>query len=342
MNRSCRRGFTLVELLVVIAIIGVLIALLLPAVQAAREAARRAHCVNNIKQLTLAAHLLEGQHRHYPYGMGPRTFHIRPASRGCYRRSTIMELLPYLEHRGTYDAIDFSIDNCLDEYVAKNGPTFRTRLSIVLCPSSEDGIIFDDRGHNTHYVGNLGTESNAMSPRANGVFYNNSRVRPRDITDGLSRTDMFSELALVDRRVPGNGFIPYSAGWTDSRFFPADSLNTPEALVAACKNHLASAQAPEYTANSANFWAVAGYNLFNHLLPPNHLMCVCYRETDVPGSNGGRGAYPHGVFSPTSRHPGGVNVSLCDGSVRFVTDTVDMAIWRAAGTRNGGEATAGY
>jgi len=255
-----------------------------------------------------------------------------------------MRLLPNVEHGAIYDAIDFSIDNCRDDYVRVNGPIFRTRIPELLCPSSEDGLILDDRGHNSHYVGNLGTEWNTASQEADGVFFDVSRIRPKDITDGLSHTTMFSERLLTETPSPEvNGHlneeaVAFFSGWTDSRYFqPQDRFPTKESLVSACAQHLNSKSDLEYSPTVSNFWSCAGNNLFNHLLPPNHITCVNYGETYIYGDPTLRGSYPRGSFSPTSRHPGGVNVAMCDGSVDFVQDVVDLVTWRALGSRNGEE-----
>jgi prepilin-type N-terminal cleavage/methylation domain-containing protein/prepilin-type processing-associated H-X9-DG protein len=341
-GKQPRAGFTLIELLVVIAVVGVLVALLLPAIQSAREAARRTQCISQLKQLALAAHEFEVQYGHYPYGTGPRTFVHRGPQHGCYRAITVLRLLPNLEQGSIYDAIDFSIDNCLDRYVHENWPVFRLRIPVLLCPSSEDGLIIDDRGHNSHYVANMGTEWNTISQASDGVFYDMSRTRPKDIMDGLSKTTMFSERALTKTPTadingrPNETPIPYWPGWTDIRFFPEGKFERSDELVNACVHHLASASSPEYHPLVTNWWGSTGYQLFNHLLPPNHISCVSYKWTPFPGSGGG-GSYPHGSYSPTSRHPGGVNVAMCDGSVHFVQDDIDLTAWRAVGSRNGGE-----
>jgi prepilin-type N-terminal cleavage/methylation domain-containing protein/prepilin-type processing-associated H-X9-DG protein len=342
-------GFTLVELLVTISIIGTLVALLLPAVQSAREAARRTQCANQLKQLSLAAHEFEGQFGHYPYGMGPRTFIYKTARHGCYRPSTVLQLLANLERGSIYDGIDFSVDNCLNDFVRVNGPIFRTRLAELLCPSSDEGLVIDNRGHNSSYVGNLGTEWNAVSQKADGVFYDISRIKPKNINDGLSHTSMFSERLLSSTPSPDSDGIPnevalqFVAGWTDARFYQPEGLfSNPQSLVDACVHHMQTGDKLEYIPLVTNWWASAGYNLFNHLLAPNHIMCVNYGETFIYGDPQLAGSYPRGSYSPTSRHPGGVNVTMCDGSLHFVRDDIDLMTWRAIGSRNGEESVSEY
>jgi prepilin-type N-terminal cleavage/methylation domain-containing protein/prepilin-type processing-associated H-X9-DG protein len=338
-------AFTLVELLVVIAILGILVALLLPAIQSARESARRAQCMNQVKQITLAAHVFENQNHVYPNGMGLRTFLYRDSRRGCARQTTIMQLLPFLNETTIYNSIDLKIDNCDDNYVVANASIFNLSIPMLLCPSSDPGLSTGTHPGNSTYVGNFGTEWNTASQKGDGVFYDVSKTRPRDITDGLSHTTMFSERALIDHDTdPSGSPIAYLAGWTDERFFQDDraDLGTRESLIAACMHHLDTASAIEYYPMTGNSWSGAQYNLFNHLLPPNHIMCVEYRETFIYMNPNRPGEYPHGSFSPTSRHPSGVNVSMCDGSVQFVSDFIDLTTWRALGSRNGGESVSGY
>jgi prepilin-type N-terminal cleavage/methylation domain-containing protein/prepilin-type processing-associated H-X9-DG protein len=340
-RQANRTGFTLIELLVSIAIIGLLVALMLPAIQAAREAARRMQCTNNLKQLALAAHEYQLQQGSFPPGMGRRTFDYRPPSMGCCRATAQVKLLPYLEQRVLYDSIDFSVDNCRTDYPSINATAFRQRVPELLCPSSDDGLVVDDRGHNLHYVASLGTEWNTVSQDSDGIFYDVSRVRPKDVTDGLSHTAMFSERALTSDAEPEDNNVPTSfvAGWTDTRFFqPADKFaGKRQEFINACLNHTETANALEYHPFVTNFWGSAAYNLYNHSLPPNHIMCVNYQEAYLIDNPLLKGSYPFGSFSPTSRHRGGVNVALCDGSVTFVTDEVDLKVWQAAGSRNGEE-----
>jgi prepilin-type N-terminal cleavage/methylation domain-containing protein/prepilin-type processing-associated H-X9-DG protein len=337
-HKSLRSGFTLVELLIVIAIIGVLVALLLPAIQSAREAARRTQCVNHLKQIALGAHEYEGQHGHYPHGMGPRTFTFKGPQHGCYRATAQLRLLPNLEQGSLYQEIGFSIDNCLDDYVKKNAQWFRQRIPALLCPSSDEGLTIDDRGQNTHYVGNFGTKWNTVEceEKNDGVFYDVSEIRPADVTDGLSHTTMFSERSLSDSPGPDNNIaVPFSAGWTDTVYFASDRFSVQEDLIDACVHHL-NQGGTEYSPLVTNWWGSAGHNLYNHLLPPNHIMCVLYRQTCIYNDPSLRGHYPFGSYSPTSNHPGGVNVAMCDGSVHFVQDDVDLVTWREQGSRNGG------
>jgi prepilin-type N-terminal cleavage/methylation domain-containing protein/prepilin-type processing-associated H-X9-DG protein len=340
-RQSNGSGFTLIELLVSIAIIGLLVALMLPAIQAAREAARRVQCTNNLKQLALAAHEYQLQQGSLPPGMGRRTFDYRPASMGCCRATAQVRLLPYLEQRVLYDSINFSIDNCRTDFPKENETAFTQRVPELLCPSSDDGLVIDERGNNLHYVASLGTEWNTVSQESDGVFYDISHVRPKDITDGLSHTAMFSERALTSDADPIDNSVPvaYEAGWTDTRFFqPPDKYKDDRSsLVRDCENHTATSTTVEYHPYVSNFWGSTAYNLYNHILPPNHIMCVNYQETFIYGDESLRGSYPFGSFSPTSRHRGGVNVALCDGSVTFVPDEIDLKVWQAAGSRNGEE-----
>ncbi|MCA9036746.1 MAG: DUF1559 domain-containing protein [Planctomycetaceae bacterium] len=303
------RGFTLIELLVVIAIIAILIALLLPAVQQAREAARRTQCRNNLKQLGLALHNYHDVHLCFPFGHSDNN--------GKY--SAISQLLPYFEQGNVYALIDFSLPH--DH--ANNAVARLTELPMLRCPSDFENPLAS-RGGATNYMMNKGagvlwgapTGPNAILPAQNGVMYFGSRVRFRDITDGTSNTAAASERVLADGN---NGLVSPTA---DVFFSPAAPLNADEA-VQMCNavdiNDLAS-QFPLFMGAP---W-INGQHTYLHTNVPNSRSCGFFTI--------GRASMP-----PSSKHTGGVQVLLCDGSVRFASDNVSLVTWRALGTRNGGE-----
>lgn len=214
MKRSVA-AFALVELLVVIAIIGVLIGLLLPAVQAAREAARRTQCANNLKQVVLALHHHHDAKRHLPAGwtaFAPGT--LTPDPQGEPGWGWAAKILPYLEEGNTALRLNEQVrilDPMHDAVRITSVPTF-------LCPSEIGGPIFhlhDESGGEigelarANYVGNFGTGEIADAPsRGNGAFYHNSRVRFRDITDGLSQTLIVGERSGLHGESTWLGVIP--------------------------------------------------------------------------------------------------------------------------------------
>jgi prepilin-type N-terminal cleavage/methylation domain-containing protein/prepilin-type processing-associated H-X9-DG protein len=308
--RERRPGFTLIELLVVIAIIAVLIALLLPAVQAAREASRRAQCVNNLKQLGLAIHNYHDSRGTLP---GAELVHNGTSF------SALSHMLPGLEQSPLYNAINFSFANG----DPTNSTVLGTRVNTFICPSDVSDP-HPEYGGQTNYMADMGSWivwQAADGPNLgllppNGVFYGNSSTRFAEVTDGLSSTAFFSERILADFT---NGVISPIA---DVFFSPAQPT-TLDAAVQACQAVNILDPASQFPLFMGAPW-VNGQQVCLHVTGPNTRSCGFFTAL--------RASMP-----PSSRHPGGVNLLLGDGSVRFVKDTVSIAPWRALGTRNGGE-----
>ena len=303
------KGFTLIELLVVIAIIAILIALLLPAVQQAREAARRTQCKNNLKQLGLALHNYHDVHLCFPFGHEGTTKSF----------SAFSMLLPYLEQANIYNRIDFNVPVSH----ANNAVPLVIELSALRCPSDLANAL-PAIGGATNYFANKGsgvlwgtpTGPNAVLPAQNGVMYYGSKVRMADITDGTSNTAAMCERLLADGN---NGKVSPVA---DVFFSPASPLTADEA-VQICNaidiNNLAN-QFPLFMGAP---W-MNGQHTYLHTNVPNSRSCGFFLIN--------RASMP-----PSSRHTGGVQMLLCDGSVRFVTENINLGTWRAIGTRDGGE-----
>lgn len=302
-----RRAFTLVELLVVIAIIGVLVALLLPAVQSAREAARRMQCQNHLKQLALGLHNYHDTFTRFPPGQWNNFYtNDAPWIRGCW----VQPLLPFIEQKNLYEVYDAARKTNGDW--ALLCPSKDTKIKTLNCPSDPNspktrtrdtnniGGVATMQGLHTNYVVCSGSTAYGTGGlQLEGMFFTKSFVRLAEVADGTSNTLMLSEIIIV----------PDSAGANDLR------------------------------GRYCNSWE--GNSWFTTLNPPN----TSVRDTQVYqgvslqqapqttiANNGTQAVYAR------SYHPAGVDASLGDGSVRYVSNNINAATYKALGTRNGGEA----
>ncbi|MBX6312880.1 MAG: DUF1559 domain-containing protein [Isosphaeraceae bacterium] len=352
-----RRGFTLIELLVVIAIIGVLIALLLPAVQAAREAARRAQCVNNLKQIGLALHNYESANGSFPPGAlqtwNPDTSKLI----GNGSSSVHMRMLHFVEQQALYNAANFSV-SCFNSELGSfiNSTVLLTRLSVFLCPSdivpswkgSANTVLKNNVAPGNNYFASFGSslEYNAsVATPPNGVFaFTPAGTRPvtlSSITDGTSNTIAFGEWRT------GSGNINLVTIPTDAVFVgsyppgvtpgsPGTSMPTGGApflqWLSQCAAIVANpANRKGKTPTLGESWAIGlnGYTLGNVLLGPNPKYPNCITSQS--------GFENPGMWTLSSRHPGGANVAMCDGSVRFLKDSISLSVVWALGSRAQGE-----
>lgn len=314
-----RRGFTLIELLVVIAIIAVLIALLLPAVQQAREAARRTQCKNNLKQLGLALHNYHDSHKMFPMAKNT-TSATTPTNFPAQAR-----ILPYIDQANVYNQINFSL-KATDPI---NAVPWAFTVPAFRCSSDSDGMQAVAGGRNNYYT-NYGTiignslpgttvgSTNYGMPMPDGVMFQDSSVGLSDILDGSSSTVMMSERCLGDG---SNGIVTRKSDTFQPGVYPADAN---EALTICRATNIADLT-KQGKSNGGVSWMSPDHTTtyYYHVLPPNDLSCM----------------YPPSRISTTanSRHVGGVHVTVADGSVRFVSDSIDLNVWRAIGTRKGSE-----
>ena len=326
MQKPRSLGFTLVELLVVIAIIGILIALLLPAVQAAREAARRSQCSNNLKQLGLAAHNYHSAHRTFPPG---RIIKDHGKTWSQHAR-----MLPYLEQANVYELVNFN----QSPGHSSNKEARLSQINTFRCPSDFNRML-ENVGPNhygwgkNNYKGNAGNDTGQMknnNEQNNGIFVTDIAVRIRDCKpDGTTHTALFSEAVMGDADV-NRAEVP--SDW----FRISESNQTREQVYQACLSVAPATGSANQIARSGRNWTYGNYipTRYNHVMPPNAASCG-RRDggNNLDATVNSKG----GATTASSRHGEGVNICMADGSVRFIGDEIDLNIWWALGSRNGAE-----
>lgn len=315
-GRCGHRGFTLIELAVVIGIIGLLIALILPAVQSARESARRAQCAGNLHQLGLALNAYAS------------TFGAFPGASVGQGYSLLCALLPYLDHRPLYNSMNFSISALEEAPWSPNGTAIRSQVSLFLCPSDR-WPAGEPNGGWSNYAANLGVYLRTASTRENGAFPQEGGVSLLPgFTDGMSNTAAMSEYVLgeLPTFLPPNTLDPNGPVYTTpSLLLGSAGFNQ---FTMECHN-INPAPGVVGVWNKGEYWHHGGYicTAYNHVMPPNDHSCTV-----------GGGAVQEGAFTASSRHASAVNVLFADGHLRVVPSSIDISVWRAIGTRNGGEA----
>ena len=348
MQPRAQRGFTLVELLVVIAIIGVLVALLLPAVQSAREAARRMQCSNNQKQIGLALHNYHDVYNRFPYLRGGRN---NPSGR-CGDYHGLVSTLPYFEQGSRFDEImAVAARNPYDNAFAP----WHGKMQMLLCPSSNPpqnhrypNLPFRSYHFSvgTTIIDNYFRDTTGLfafqSAGATGAPCVGASTHKgfKDIVDGSSNTVAVSEKGLMGtmatKHIYGQSVYSFSATSMD---------NNPAVCLATAQNgKYISGTVADWTAG--NLWAFGHphWGAFTTRLPPNSPSCY------DGGSNPSNWS---GIFSPSSFHPGGVLACMADGSVRFINQSIDCGnygaapnrnygVWGALGTINGGETVGSF
>ncbi|MEM9828041.1 MAG: DUF1559 domain-containing protein [Planctomycetota bacterium] len=365
----CRRGFTLIELLVVIGIIGVLVGILLPAVQSARAAARRMQCANNMKQIGLGVQNYHSVFRSVPTTTTGPDNDAGGCGSGFY--SWLARILPHVEQQPLYDSINFEVslsDHCnystssdyLDYSIRPEHPNAKAARTIVptyLCPSDPAGTLrLHADGEQLapgNYAANVGWPMLSHWPgiehpleRQNGVFglYNESNpsawqvrdIKFRDLTDGLSYT-----AAVAERKISAAHII--QTFWGGRTVSP----NTDENMQSFCGSSIRARSLERWvpycgsvTHGDASYiekhghswisgWTFAA-NTYMHVMPIGQRNCHVY---------GGEGL-GNNLVTPGSYHPGGIHVLMTDGSVDFRTESIDLQLWWAMGSGNGGEVVA--
>ncbi|QDV68732.1 hypothetical protein Poly24_24450 [Rosistilla carotiformis] len=338
---SPRTGFTLVELLVVIAIIGILVGLLLPAVQAAREAARRMSCGNNLKQLGLAFHNYHDTYKVFPPGLSGTS---SGTSHNAGRLSPFVGMLPFIEQQAMYDQIQ--ANGGQTRYPWESTDWWNADLDALACPS-DSGRQDRDRGK-SNYVCNHGDRATELESyefeRGRGVFLGRKGLQMRDIKDGTSNTIVFCEVVTS---------LSYGG---DALEIPGQVVKEISGIVAApsaCKAAASTADKMQFVTGSdgdmrrGDRWADGrpAFTGFQTILPPNSPSCVEGTNSEDPNN---------AIYSVFSWHPGGVQGCMADGGVRFIAETIDTGnlsaatpgrvntnspygVWGAIGTRGARE-----
>lgn len=323
-----RRGITLVELLVVIGVITILLGLLLPAVNSAREAANRLKCGNNLRQLGIALHAYAGDWGTFPPASPGYSVRITAGYSYATNFSGHSGLLPYLAETPLFNSINFIPLQYLSVELVLSSPgpnqtAARTKVGGFLCPS--DSLISSMTGAPNSYRFSHGP-CEACPQSDQGAFAERSALPFSSFTDGLSNT-----LAISEKLVGSHNaleFHPRRDFAIVSPFVNPNPLSeTPDQWLRQCSS--LSFPLPFYS-NAALTWIIGGSTATSFMVngTPNTRIPDCAE----PGL-----LSLEGVISARSDHPGGVNALFCDGSVRWEASSVDLAVWRAMGTRNGGE-----
>jgi prepilin-type N-terminal cleavage/methylation domain-containing protein len=313
---SRRHAFTLVELLVVIAIIGVLVALLLPAVQAAREAARRSSCQNNLGQLIIAVHNYEMAHGWYPPGTIEAKGPIVHAQIG-YHHNWIIQILPFLEERNTWQAIDKTVG----VYHPKNSAPAAVPIRVLNCPSNSWSST------SSHYAGMHHDAEKPIDTKDNGVFFLNSKVRYDDVSDGSTHTIFIGEKqadAMDFHWMSGTRSSLRNAGTAINGSLVVAAFTAPGAPSAPppldTVPELDDVEKPEDTS-----------------LPPDPAVAAA----QVAGGKAAAPGTPLWVGGFGSKHPGGAQFAMGDGSIRFLSQTVAPTVLAEMAHRSDGKLPSG-
>jgi prepilin-type N-terminal cleavage/methylation domain-containing protein/prepilin-type processing-associated H-X9-DG protein len=329
-RRPRTTGFTLVELLVVIAIVGVMVAILLPSIQAAREAARRSACANNLRQLGIGTQNFYSVNNAFPNGSESKAWPAAPSNAWTfYRWSALAQLAPFLEESNVHDALDLTVPlyGINLDVTPQNKYGAALAVPLFLCPADLGQVVSPGFGP-TNYAVCAGTGAGGGTPvNTDGIFYVNSRTRLSQISDGSSHTALASESVLGNT----DGSLLQKDYTVDYKFTLSSPLTDARCATTQQWN----------VSNGRGFAWVSGEfrcALYNHYYTPNQPIADCLGVTLTGGLP--MQYTPYGWRAARSRHPGGVNLLMADSSVQFVYDDVDPSVWQAWATRKGNEVAA--
>lgn len=360
-KRGASRGFTLIELLVVIAIIGVLISLLLPAVQQAREAARRSQCRNNLKQIGLAFHNYMEAFQTTPLHQHRIASDYSGGNGSAGGKSWYCGILPFVDQATIYNKIDFSNGEGWSAFTAGTSVSMqmsRVQVPLFKCPSeSMVNQVSGIAAANFNYVANAGRPRNllkvgqastgaAAPPASKGIISmsrmspggpyssnwrqtTNAAFRMRDVTDGASNTAMLSE-SLVSSST-NNPDRRRNLGYTNSAMIEQYDVAIDNVVRDGLANFQNWADWTQYKGHSWMYSDSWQKHVYGHVFPPNTVSIAAYSSDTFRCHEG------DGAITPSSDHAGGVHVALMDGSVRFLSNNIDLSIWWGLGTKAEGE-----
>lgn len=333
-SKMTRRGITLADVLVSIGIVGLLLALLLPAVQQLRESARKTQCLDRLRQLGIASQNHAATQRdQFPYN-ATNAYDVKRAQ-FLESISPHRNLLVFLEQTALSKLLpsdpflinDIQFPPNFSHLSFEN--EIKGRFPVFLCPSDRQVP------GSTNYRANMGYGPGIFGPEpptisgylgnVSGAFVHGRSTRPAEFRDGLSHTILFSEKLI------GDGDPSHYTPWTDYHFLTRPDLLTADDAANSCGK--LSKKDPLHASYGGWTWYFGGWNStwYNHILPPNSAVPDCSNGSFAT-AGGGPGSY-----AARSYHTNGVNAVFADGSTRFVSNYIDLSIWRALSTRNGGE-----